>query len=576
MSIDLRWMLQEAGATPDPGAGRAFRRAAAAMAMTGDADARRRWGREAVEALVSLATAGCDAELRSLLTPDPVNQNVTWTVACYQVGDLAPSAVRDFSDPADAIATLVACPDATHVAAELVASTQLGLRWTAMARTNTQREFRLPDADSASDASHSHGTELADALRRWRRQLADWAEKQGAGDDPPRAAMPSEPPREAFREPTREPTAAPTADHADEIWAAEWLPTLDTYNDTDNGIDYRVEMAIENGIDVSSPAARSSHPKLSHDVPAPVRLHRRLAQLERAIGAVAGVVQANIERADRLEHTLVSLDSKLEGWTERTSSLDAGLVLLEDGLASLSMIRSELHLFADRNETVRSTVQSRVDAITTALAHYQTVIDRRLADAESRLALGVAQGFDATGARLRHVAQAIEDATTRAEDRGQHLETSAIDAIADVARRTDDRLGRVQSALTQAEHSIDDRTARLEATVRAAQAVGKDVAQRVARLEASASDDAQAVRDALEDVLARLDSYVERLWDQLERDTATLAGNIGRVDASVSEATGVVTRLVEQRLADVASTMRESVEDRLSRSEASVAAATAG
>ena len=41
------------------------------------------------------------SKLRSLLTPDPVNDNVTWTVACYQVGDLTPSAVRDFPEPAE-------------------------------------------------------------------------------------------------------------------------------------------------------------------------------------------------------------------------------------------------------------------------------------------------------------------------------------------------------------------------------------------------------------------------------------------------------------------------------------------
>ena len=154
--------------------------------------------RAAGEALLRLAAAGASSELRSVLSPDPVNSNATWTVACYQIGDLTPSAVRDFADPVSAVTTLAVCEDPTHLAAELVASTSLGLRWVAMLRTNGDLSFRLPDADAASDESHAHATELSDALRRWRRRLAEWAEGVdhadiGAGE-PVRPAAPTSTP----------------------------------------------------------------------------------------------------------------------------------------------------------------------------------------------------------------------------------------------------------------------------------------------------------------------------------------------------------------------------------------------
>jgi hypothetical protein len=169
-------LLRAAGVKPDPGGIVSFQRAVVRAAQAADHRDRQAASRAAGEALLRLAAAGAAADLRSVLSPDPVNSNVTWTVACYQIGDLTPSAVRDFADPVGAVTTLAVCDDPTHLAAELIASTSLGLRWVALLRTNGDLAFRIPDADTATDQSHAHATELADALRRWRSRISQWAE----------------------------------------------------------------------------------------------------------------------------------------------------------------------------------------------------------------------------------------------------------------------------------------------------------------------------------------------------------------------------------------------------------------
>jgi hypothetical protein len=154
----------------------AFRRTVAALAdLPADSAEGRVTAANAAVALVHLALNNDSAELTSLLSPDPATSEVVWTVACYQIGGLIPSDVRDFVDPAEAIAVLVACPEEDHVAAELVASTPDGLRWTALSRTNDLVIFNLPDAVTATDASHEHPTELSRALALWRSRLAAWA-----------------------------------------------------------------------------------------------------------------------------------------------------------------------------------------------------------------------------------------------------------------------------------------------------------------------------------------------------------------------------------------------------------------
>jgi hypothetical protein len=170
-----------------------FRRAASALAMGDGAaagDGNRRHAADAAAALVALAAAGDGDTLETVLRPDPVEGGVAWTVCCYQIGDLSPSALRDFGDAAAAVRTLGGCGDATHVAAELLASTSTGLTWTALTRLGDETAFQLLDATTGRDPSAGSGrewgspsrrpetprlTELESARRRWDQLLAAWA-----------------------------------------------------------------------------------------------------------------------------------------------------------------------------------------------------------------------------------------------------------------------------------------------------------------------------------------------------------------------------------------------------------------
>jgi uncharacterized coiled-coil protein SlyX len=168
------------GVEADPRAARPFRLAAVRLSDEDpNTDAHRAAATEAASLLVGLALAEAEDDLRRLLTPDPAATEVIWTVACYQIGDLTPSAIRDFPDPVDAVATVAACPEEMHVAAELVASTAQGLRWTAVLRTNDLLSFQLPGPETASDASRERPGDLSAALKRWRDRLADWSAHAG-------------------------------------------------------------------------------------------------------------------------------------------------------------------------------------------------------------------------------------------------------------------------------------------------------------------------------------------------------------------------------------------------------------
>jgi hypothetical protein len=140
-----------------------------------DSEAARRHSAEAGAALIAVAEAE-DSKLGQFLRPDPADpRSVTWTVTCYQIGDLSPSALRDFSDGFAAVQTLARCPDATHVAAELIASTPAGLHWTAMVRTGELVRFQLPGPATASDSGTPGQHNLAAAQRRWAEQSVRWA-----------------------------------------------------------------------------------------------------------------------------------------------------------------------------------------------------------------------------------------------------------------------------------------------------------------------------------------------------------------------------------------------------------------
>jgi hypothetical protein len=153
-----------------------FCRAAAALATDPpESDSARRHTAEAAAALMRWAATGGQG-LAEVLRPDPADRGpVTWTVACYQIGDLSPTALRDFGDVVEAVPALASCPDAAHVAAELMASTARGLRWTAMTRTGEVVRFQLLSSDTGSAAAAPDDEGIEAAQRRWQDQLARWA-----------------------------------------------------------------------------------------------------------------------------------------------------------------------------------------------------------------------------------------------------------------------------------------------------------------------------------------------------------------------------------------------------------------
>ena len=145
---------------------------AIALATALDDEERERAALDAGRAIGDLAAEGRAEDLRSVLTPEPSNANVTWTVCCYQVGDLAPSGMHDFADPVAALQVLIDCPDASHIAGELIASTRNGLCWTAVTRTNGQLRFQLPGPSTLHD-THDGQAGIA-ALRSWDDLLSGW------------------------------------------------------------------------------------------------------------------------------------------------------------------------------------------------------------------------------------------------------------------------------------------------------------------------------------------------------------------------------------------------------------------
>jgi hypothetical protein len=130
---------------------------------------------DAASALMDMVALGDEAGLCQVLRPDPQRSDGTWTVACYQIGDLTPSELRDFASAVEACRALASCEKASHVAAELVVSTAAGIRWTAAYRTGSRLTFQLPGTSSASSASSADDEGLAEAVDHWREQLERWA-----------------------------------------------------------------------------------------------------------------------------------------------------------------------------------------------------------------------------------------------------------------------------------------------------------------------------------------------------------------------------------------------------------------
>ena len=284
---ELMVSAQRTGIEPDARAGRLFRLAAVRLTEEpSDSEAHRAAAADAGAALVGLALAEAEDELRDLLTPDPDDQNVVWTVACYQIGDLTPSALRDFPDPVEAVAMVAACPDDSHVAAELVASTAEGLRWTAVLRTNDHLAVQLPTPDTASDGSRERPSDLAAALRRWRDRLTAWAEDgaNGGGDRSTR-----------LREP-RSGTAA--------ILPLDGLPMRAARGPVglSSGLDDRLDRLERR---VSELAGRDDLDAVDQSISS------RLGRLESSVGALAAGIEAANAAAARRDETVRQLEAEL-------------------------------------------------------------------------------------------------------------------------------------------------------------------------------------------------------------------------------------------------------------------------
>ena len=160
-----------------------FRRAAVAMALEADPATRSQAeARECAAALSDLAVAAHETQLAALLRADPSAADATWTVACYQIGDLSPSALRDFAEAAPAVRTLFACETAAHVAAELIVTNGDSVRWTALVRSGTDVVYQ-PLTPVSATAPTDGG--LREVRNRWEDQLLLWAADPTRDLDPP-------------------------------------------------------------------------------------------------------------------------------------------------------------------------------------------------------------------------------------------------------------------------------------------------------------------------------------------------------------------------------------------------------
>lgn len=150
-----------------------FRQAAVALALADEpSELHQSQARECASSLLELASGGAESTLTEILRPDPADTHGTWTVACYQIGDLSPSSLRDFSEAAPAVLHLAECETAAHVAAELIATNNAGVRWTALVRTGPNISYQPLGRASATAGSPE---DLSAARHRWEDQLLSWA-----------------------------------------------------------------------------------------------------------------------------------------------------------------------------------------------------------------------------------------------------------------------------------------------------------------------------------------------------------------------------------------------------------------
>jgi len=206
-SSELKFLTSDACVEFDAAASQ-FRTAAVRLDDTElDNDARPIVAADAARSLIGLALGGEANELAELLIPDPAVPTNTWTVVCYEMGGLTPVAVREFDDAVEAVLTVAGCSDETHVAAELIASNDEGVRWTAVWRTDEHVSFQLPTIDTAEvdedlDDRESE-SRLVGALNRWQMQLAEWSSGEGTP-----APMPAIAASRSLRQPAALPPTA--------------------------------------------------------------------------------------------------------------------------------------------------------------------------------------------------------------------------------------------------------------------------------------------------------------------------------------------------------------------------------
>lgn len=155
--------------------GRAFLIALAALDGAEQGPPMHQLSAKAADALARLAELDGERELALVLRPDPAREFVTWTVACYRIGDLIPVSLRDYTNPVRAIRALARCPEEEHVAAELIASNDQGVQWCALVRSGDQLAFRLPTAETltCSDPGDlNHTSALSAAIEHWHARFA--------------------------------------------------------------------------------------------------------------------------------------------------------------------------------------------------------------------------------------------------------------------------------------------------------------------------------------------------------------------------------------------------------------------
>lgn len=154
-----------------------FRQTVVALSrMDDDADTRPE-ARQCAMALLQLAGSGEEDLLAAHLRPHPGKSECTWTVACYQIGDLSPTSLRDFPEAVTAVAHLADCENRSHVAAELIAASGDGVRWTALVRSGAEVRFQPFDKTTATADTP---TLVRGARRAWENRLQRWGRDPAA------------------------------------------------------------------------------------------------------------------------------------------------------------------------------------------------------------------------------------------------------------------------------------------------------------------------------------------------------------------------------------------------------------